>query len=398
MRTTICQTCQNFHPGGWCSHFDDNHSTWHNCDQSKHARWIAAAATPEPRCPRWSPPPCPCCTIDDPIPDPELQPPPDGWTSDPAVVARHLAGFREMAAREYAPPAGLAGDGIVTYGDARVWPMLVVAAKVLRRTGSTIPLQIWRVGEHRGHELDGDRHTVLVDADEFTRWHPARKADSWARKSYAIAHSGFARCLFLDPDAYCVSDPAPLFALLDEYVFAYWANIPFYHQKTGYELLRPLVGETPWAPPVQGGAFLLDCKRAWKELMIQRWWDNHADFWWRRSGNSDEDGWRTIITYLASRYHMIGPDNWGNIAFSQSWQGVFYVVHRCQGKLWGDSIPPTDASLPREAEVLEILASHFPASTTLPESEPHRKARLKAERRALLGMPIHDPTLMQTTS
>ena len=47
-------------------------------------------------------------------------------------IERHLTAFRELASREFVSPATLSQDGIVTYGDARAWPMLVVQVKMLR--------------------------------------------------------------------------------------------------------------------------------------------------------------------------------------------------------------------------------------------------------------------------
>ena len=327
--------------------------------------------------------PCPCCSVVDPLTDPEQQPPPQGWTTDPAVVARHLDAFRELLARDFPSPSELVGDGIVTYGDARVWPMLVVAAKMLRRSGSIVPLQIWRVGPPAGRELDDDPYTMLIDAEAMLARHPARKADSWTRKSYAIAHSGLARVLFLDPDAYAVRDPAPLFAILDECAFAYWADLPWFADRTNYPLTTPLIGGNPWAPPVQGGHFLIDCRRAWRELMLLRWIDNHADWWWRVNGGEDQGGWRLILSATGNYRHIQAAD-WEQVAFTLRWRGEPYLVHRCQAKLWGSEPPATWEGLPLERDAMEILHRHFPSTVRQPETRDERISRLRRQRRQVL--------------
>ncbi len=399
-RSTICECCPAFrrgqvHAETWCARFDDRPLAAKNCEGARHARWLLRLASERPapwHCRQWAyPADCASCRAaeNDPIPEPERYrtcPPPEGWLSDPQVVARHLDAWREMAARVFSPPDDLAGDGIVTYGDGRVWPALVVGAKLLRLAGSTLPLQIWHVGAV-GRELDEDPYTVLIDADCFAERHPARKLDSWARKSWIIAHSGFARVLFLDPDAYCVLDPGPLFALLDEHVFLYWSNLPWYHVNMDYELVAPLVGDKTWAPSVQGGHYLVDCRAAWKEIMLQRWWDDHADFWWRRCANNDEDGWRLTLTALGSNYREIQPADWEGCAFVCRDAGQGYIVHRCQGKFWSAGADRTNPALPREAEALELLGQVCPAAAgpLAAGSFSARKHLVRKERRKLFA-------------
>ena len=63
--------------------------------------------------------------------------------------------------------------------------------------------------------------------------------------------------LFLDADAYCIADPALLFALLAAHPFVYFDSGPWSYPKTNLALFGPLV--EAWAPPIQGGHYLVDC-------------------------------------------------------------------------------------------------------------------------------------------
>ena len=394
-RRSVCEACAAYRRGEirietWCRRFDDQPDAARNCEAARNARWAARVTHDGAAnaCRQWlDADTCPVCRIDDPIPDPELyreQPPPAGWLEDPARIARHFAAFREMMGRDFQPPDGLAGEGIVTYGDARVWPMLVVAAKMLRATGSTLPLQIWHVGPV-GKELDGDRYTTLVDADYFAQRHPGRKINAWARKSWAIAHSGFARVLFLDPDAYAVADPRPLFTLLDDRGLAYWADLPSFADRTPYPFLAPLVREDGWVPPVQAGHLLIDLRKAWTELMLVRWYDNHADFWWRVHAGEDQGGWRTVLS-ATNDYRLIGNADWEGCAFVCRHDGRPWVVHRCQGKFWRAGPDATNPNLPGEAQALCFLAAVCPTlAPRMDDSFQARKDRVLAGRQRLLA-------------
>lgn len=376
-RKTVCGGCVYYQRAGrlaWCDAFDDNRTAIHNCPKGRHGRWAARLFDVHPpQCARWERPPgpCPVCSLPDPLATP----------SDD--IAAHLAAFHALVAREFAPPDILAGDGIVTYGDARVWPMLVVQVKLLRRFNASIPVQVWHVGMLPGRELDG--LATFVDANAFARNHPFYH-DRWTIKSWALAHAGFARALFLDADAYCVRDPAELFAVLDGEPsgFAYWPDLPSFADRTNYQLLDPHLGGRPWAPPVQGGHFLIDCANpaGWKKLMLCRWYDQHADVWWRHQGGDDQGGWRLILTLLG--FKNLGDANWDAIAFICRHAGRDWIIHRCQSKWWGHEAPPTRLSLPGEQEALEILHAHFPATRQGVETWEQKKHRVRDERRQLV--------------
>lgn len=101
---------------------------------------------------------------------------------------------------------------------------------------------------------------------------------------------------------------------------------------------------------------MLDCgsSQGWRLLMLQRFWDDHADFVWTTNGNNDEDGWRTAIT-ATGMYHFIGPADGGRIAFVCRHEGRPYVVHRCRSKMWPGGVPNRYDGLPLERRAFEIF-------------------------------------------
>ena len=373
-RKASCRQCPFYRQDGdlvWCQAFDDSRSPYHNCSKGKHGRWAARLFSVHPPvCKRWADPDCTCpvCSIPDPLKGGEIQ--------------DHIAALHKIRQLDFQPPSHLDGDGVVTYGDGRVWRMLVVAVKMLRRFNSTIPIQVWHVGGV-GNELDG--LVTLVDVDRMREKHPFHH-DRWTIKTWAIAHSGFRRVLFLDADAYCVTDPAPLFSVLDDTNFAYWHDLPGYANRTNYDLLNPEIGGREWAPQVQGGHFLVDCgsPAGWKKLMLARWYDQHANVWWNHQGGEDQGGWRLILTLLGD-YQCLGGADWVGVAFDVRWRGASYIVHRCQGKLWGTGEPARDDRLPQEREVMQLLNSLWPETQGRVETVDDYRDRVRSERRAVLS-------------
>ncbi len=312
-----------------------------------HAPWLADAAA------------CPTCILS---------------REQRAESREPIERFAELLRRDFTPPPGLTGDGIVTVAEGRYWPMAVLQVHMLRRTGCTLPVQIWHRGPV-GRELDG-MGVTLVDAAAVEALHPARRCSHFQAKSYAIAHCGWRRVLFLDADAYCVSDPAPLFALLSAHPFVYFDSGPWSYPKTNLALFGPLVES--WAPPIQGGHYLVDCARYWKELQIARWMDDHAEAW--HNANWDEDSWRCTISALGSDYLCL-PASYCAGGMLCALDGRAMIVHRIHAKLFADR-PPRRCRFPREGEVLRLFEElcHPPRD---PEQE--RRRRLRAQRQKVLG-------------
>jgi hypothetical protein len=397
VRKQICQRCPSFrrgevHAETWCARFDDQPNDPRNCEAARHARWRIRLTSEYLHCRQWlNATVCPVCTIPDaleaanPLPvDGDY----DRWRVQPDVCDRHISALRAALARHYEPPAGLAGDGVVYVGEGGYWPMLVAAVRMLRRFNRTIPVQVW----HRspvGSELDDDPCTTLVDAGCFSERHRVRKCDHWAAKNFAIAHSGFRRVLYLDADAYAVNDPAPLFPILDECAFAYWANLPWYGNYFDYEMFldRLQVPRDRFPPTVQGGHYLLDVEKAWPALMVALHLNNHADFWWWRQvgggRTTDEDSWRIAIGMLGTSYRMIHASEWhsGGGAFVCSYDGRPYAIHRCQAKAWRGQRVWSNPSLPNEAEFLATFYGLYPVDAShQAETFQQRKDRVRTER------------------
>ena len=375
-RRGICNGCTDRPEGCWKAR---------DYDCQKKLKAAERHAVNFGRCPlqKWEQPKplppgeCPACLADDPIPEPE-ESHPQSWRNRHDVRDRHIAALNEMARRDFFPPDNLAGDGVVTCGEGKYWPGLVVAVRMLRETGCTLPVQIWHNGPV-GEELSSDPLTRLIDAGEFRKRHQARVLRGWEIKTYAIMHSGFRRVLFIDADCYAVADPAPRFALLEETPFVYWEDLHCCIANVHYDWFG-LSRESVFSiPPIQGGQLFIDVAAFWREMMLTHWLCQHSDYTFGH-GFGDQDMYRVALAVTGKAYRRIGTANWRRVAFVCEHGGPLFV-HRCRSKLIGKE-PRSHRLLPMEARVLAIYRSLVPP----PPPVPHhiKVARLRAVRRAIL--------------
>jgi alpha 1,2-mannosyltransferase len=127
---------------------------------------------------------------------------------------RHM----RLAARRLAPllPVGL-DTGIVTTGGIELFPALLVSLRMLRRTGCSLPVQVF-VGDQEEYEavrpvcedvlptLNAWCHIV---SDIYSQA-IATPPNHFQFKVLAILYSSFRHILFLDADAFPVHDPTAL--------------------------------------------------------------------------------------------------------------------------------------------------------------------------------------------
>jgi hypothetical protein len=316
---------------------------------------------------------CPICDWHDPMGnDPEhTGPGRQSWAESPITRDQHISVLQSLLRAKFITPE-LSGDGIVYSGEGELWPMTVVACKMAREVGCTLPIQVWSHG-HVGRELDGYDIT-LIDMDEHRNTHPARILDKYETKSYCMLHSGFRRVLFLDSDAYLVNNPEPLFDLLDHDPFVYWQDTADQLGSvrwiwTGHDNSRGVV-------PVQGGHILVDQQAWWQGMMIQHWMSMHSDYWWRHHFG-DQDSYRVILAGSDLPYRCLGRASWTRVAFVCHHDGKPYIVHRCRSKLLG-ARPVTYDRLPREDRIMELYRGLVPSHLSAP--------------RSIEQIPRHEPT------
>jgi hypothetical protein len=239
-------------------------------------------------------------------------------------------------------------------------------AKLLREVGCNLPVQVWHHGPI-GEELDDDPLVRLVDVRRWREFHPARILRGWEIKTYALAHCGFRRVLYLDADAYCVADPTPLFAALDAAPFAFWEDLHFCSRNVHWEYFG-VNGQH--IPPVQGGHLLFDLSACWRFLMVAHWLNMHSDYSYGHSFG-DQDAWRVALALTATPFGCLGKASWKRLAFvCAAPDGRPMIVHRCRGKLLAGRVAQRHNSLPLESRVHELFREVCAGMGMKPAHEP----------------------------
>lgn len=310
--------------------------------------------------------------VPDPIPDPELKPLPWNWARLPSVIERHRAAFIRVAQAPLVPPPRK-GRGVLLLGGGKFWPGNVLAVKMLRDTGCTLPIQIWHRGDEEPVWPDNLAGFSDVEIRNLKDIRPApRRLLGWESKTVAMLASGWERIFFHDADAYCVADPAPVLDRLSPAEpFLFWEDLPGTQWAVNWSTWG-LEGSA--IPPIQGGQIAIHLPHFWREFVLSYWLNQHSDFSYSHQ-YGDQDAWRVALTVTGGRYSCIGPAVWDDVAFICSAGDSPLVVHRCQAKMFypEDVIPGDHMSnrrldrLPGEAKAWahwnELLEKRSAAET-----------------------------------
>jgi len=274
----------------------------------------------------------------DPIQEPALQPVPEQWPYDPRVIKRHREALYQLVQAEMPPCGPRHGAGVLFLGGGQYWPGIVVGVKMLRDTGSTLPVQIWHCGAAepvcRG-DLAGIAGVEIHDLTAIAP--PPRMLGGWEAKTVALIACGWERVFLLDADAYCLRDPTPLLERLSiTEPFLYWEDHPSALEKVNWSVWG-LPGSA--VPPIQGGEFAIHIHFFWRDLVLAHWLNQHSDFTYRHQ-YGDQDSWRVALTLTGGSGLCLEPSQWDEIAHICDLDGRPLVVHRC----WAKMFYPEDVS------------------------------------------------------
>jgi ADP-heptose:LPS heptosyltransferase len=183
-------------------------------------------------------------------------------------------------------PGGHRGRGVVICGGGpRHFLNAWVCIRMLRRTGCSLPIQLWHLGPE---ELDDAMQALVkpwdvecVDATRLLEKHPARILQGWQLKSYALLHSPYREALLLDADNVAVANPELLFhsAPFRTTGAIFW---PDYGRLEASRPIWSLCGvDYRDEPEFESGQVILDKATCWKPLLLCRWYNDHSDFFYR---------------------------------------------------------------------------------------------------------------------
>lgn len=284
------------------------------------------------------------------------------WKNDSAGF--HLEAFTRMIEADPGKPSSLDGDGIVYVGGGKYWPGIVIGIRLLRESGCQLPIEVWHRGESEPVDLESIDGIDGVFVRDITKQSiPYRAMGGWEAKLFAITHSKFKRILFLDADAYCVTDPTE-FIQSQQAPFEFWKDLHANEGTVRWNVVWP--SGKNGVPPIQGGQLLIDREKAWKLIVVSHWMCQHSDFYFKHMFG-DQDTWRVAAAAIndSSLWNCLGDSPWRGVAFVlQDRDKKDFIVHRCQGKLFPvNEIPEGKTSytspkygLPMESRVFQLLS------------------------------------------
>lgn len=216
------------------------------------------------------------------------------------IMKRAHEGFVE-AIRNNAPihdsPNSTNAQGIVTVGGGSYFPPLLVSLRLLRRTGTTIPVEVFLPNDEYEPELCEKVIPELNGACRTFHLFDGR-ISRYQYKVFAILFSSFADVLWLDADNFPLHDAASLFS-----------SAPF--QTTGLVTwpdlwqtsVSPAYYEISSRPPTpvsarastESGQILVSKERHWKTLLLAAYYNYYGpDYYYpllcqARAGAGDKE-------------------------------------------------------------------------------------------------------------
>ncbi|KAJ5139291.1 Alpha-mannosyltransferase [Penicillium bovifimosum] len=203
---------------------------------------------------------------------------------DIAAMKKAHAGF--VRAIKDSPPAlpyTPGTKGIVSTAGGFYLPVLVISLRMLRRTGSTLPMEIFLSDEEEYEPYICD--TVLPSLNArcvvlsriFTT--SSAKIAKYQFKPFAMLFSSFEDILFLDADAFPLEDPAHLFTQ-DPYLSNGLLTWPDFWASSASPVFYDITGQKP--PPMdlrqstESGEILLSKKTHARSLLLATYYNFHG--------------------------------------------------------------------------------------------------------------------------
>ena len=286
-------------------------------------------------------------------------------------------------------PERFSGRGIVICaGGVRYLTCAWVLIRRLRALGCALPIEVWSYPR----EVDARWRDLVQPLDAVVRTVPADRFSSqprwagWQLKPAAILHSSFREVLYLDADNLPVRNPTELFSAVEYRT----VGTLFWPDK-----LRAQRGTDQWSvfgvpyreeQELESGSMLLDKRCAWKALNLCRWYNEHAEFFYRYCyGDKDtfRFAWRKTDTPYRLPAHPVIEHSRFLVQHDFAGQPLFQ--HRCRDK-WSLSgnrrLPGFSGEEQCLAFVAELRARWSPAGDCA-EAAPRDKeaARSLVDRR-----------------
>jgi alpha 1,2-mannosyltransferase len=203
---------------------------------------------------------------------------------DIATMKKAHAGFvRAITDSPPALPYNPGTKGIVSTAGGFYLPVLVISLRMLRRTGSTLPMEIFLSDEEEYEPYICDTVLPSLNArciilSRILATSPA-KIEKYQFKPFAMLFSSFEDILFLDADAFPLEDPAHLFTQ-DPFLSKGLLTWPDFWASSASPVFYDIAGHQ--APPMdlrqstESGEILLSKKSHTRSLLLATYYNFHG--------------------------------------------------------------------------------------------------------------------------
>ena len=195
-------------------------------------------------------------------------------------------------------PGTFSGRGIVISGGGSYLASAYLTVKALRHLGSSLPIQLWYLGER---ELPAVLHPLFtalgvepVDALEVQKRHPMKTLGGWQNKPFSIIHSPFREVMLIDADNIPLRNPDSLFDSIHfkECGAVFWPD--FLSPTPQYWSIKSeawsLLGLEPREnAEIESGQLLINKEVSWAPLSVTLHMNEHSDFYYERCTYGDKD-------------------------------------------------------------------------------------------------------------
>ncbi|CAK7207483.1 mannosyltransferase [Sporothrix eucalyptigena] len=220
----------------------------------------------------------------------------------PKYVPHSYAGAKEAGAAPSTPRRG-----IVTVGGGKYFVILAVSLRFLRRSGTTLPVEVFVTEAEYEKKICED---VLPKLNAICRVYPQlgvenKQIQGFQLKTFALLFSTFDEILFLDADNSAMRDVEPLFKS-EPFQKTGLVTWPDYWQTTVSPLYHEIASAatTPIAIPVtarpstETGQLLIDKQRHWKTLLMATYYNFYGPKFYYRLLNQGFTGMGDKETFL----------------------------------------------------------------------------------------------------
>ncbi|ROW01340.1 hypothetical protein VMCG_05949 [Cytospora schulzeri] len=179
---------------------------------------------------------------------------------------------------EYIPLKRAPKQGIVTVGGGKYFPPLMVSLRLLRRTGTRLPIEVFLPEEEYEPELC---EHVMPELNAFCRTFPNfdGKITHFQFKIFAILLSSFSDVLWLDADNFPLHDTAPLFKSdpFQENGLITWPDLWQTSVSPAYYLIASRTS-TPVSAraSTESGQLLISKVKHWKTLLLAAYYNYYG--------------------------------------------------------------------------------------------------------------------------